>query len=134
MEQLDHVFRLKSGSFYEKKIGLVPFDVSNRCVNPASLRTERWRRPVRHGGGNHLGSKGEGRHFEITGNNDEVTIAGNCSKVEVLGHNNKITLDAVGIIQLVGDNNLVTYRQGLNGAHPKIETAGENNQVVPPKE
>jgi len=78
--------------------------------------------------------QGEGRHFEITGNNDEVTIAGNCSKVEVLGHNNKITLDAVGIIQLVGDNNLVTYRQGLNGAHPKIETAGENNQVVPPKE
>jgi hypothetical protein len=78
--------------------------------------------------------KGEGRHFEITGNNDEITIAGDCSKVEILGHNNKITLDAVGIIQLVGDNNLVSYRQGLNGAHPKIETAGENNQVVPAKE
>jgi hypothetical protein len=75
--------------------------------------------------------QGEGRHFEITGNNDEITIAGACSKVEILGHNNKITLDAVGIIQLVGNNNLVTYRQGLNGAHPKIETAGENNQVVP---
>ena len=78
--------------------------------------------------------QGEGRHFEITGNNDEVTIAGACSKVEILGHNNKITLDAVGIIQLVGNNNLVTYRQGLNGAHPKIETAGENNQVVPASE
>jgi hypothetical protein len=75
--------------------------------------------------------KGEGRHFEITGNDDEVTIAGDCSKVEVLGHNNKINLDAVGIITLVGNNNLVTYRQGLNGAHPTIETVGENNKVVP---
>jgi hypothetical protein len=78
--------------------------------------------------------KGEGRHFEITGNNDEITIAGDCSKVEILGHDNKITLDAVGILQLVGNNNLVTYRQGLNGAPPKIETAGENNHVVPAKE
>jgi Protein of unknown function (DUF3060) len=78
--------------------------------------------------------QGEGRHFEITGNNDEIRIAGDCSKVEVLGHNNKITLDAVGIITLVGNNNLVTYRQGLNGAHPKIETVGENNNVVPAKE
>ena len=78
--------------------------------------------------------QGEGRHFEITGNDDEITIAGDCSKVEVLGHNNKITLDAVGIITLVGSNNLVTYRQGLNGAHPKIETVGENNKVVAVKE
>jgi len=78
--------------------------------------------------------QGQGRHFEITGNNDEVTIAGDCSKVEVLGHNNKITLDAVGIITLVGNNNLVTYRQGLNGANPQIETVGENNKVVSTKE
>jgi Protein of unknown function (DUF3060) len=74
--------------------------------------------------------QGEGRHFEITGNNDQITIAGDCSKVEVLGAGNKITLDAVGIITLVGNNNLVTYRQGLNGGHPKIETVGENNKVV----
>ena len=81
-----------------------------------------------------LNYQGEGRHFEITGNNDEITIAGDSSKVEVLGHNDKITLDAVGIITLVGNNNLVTYRQGLNGAHPKIETVGENNNVVPARE
>ena len=78
--------------------------------------------------------QGEGRHFEITGNNDEITIAGNCSKVEVLGAGNKITLDAVGNIVLVGNNNFVSYRQGLNGAHPKIETVGENNKVVPAKQ
>jgi len=77
--------------------------------------------------------QGEGRHFEITGNNDEIKIAGDCSKVEVLGHNNKITLDSVGIITMVGNNNLVTYRQGLKGEDPTIETVGENNQVVPAK-
>jgi len=77
--------------------------------------------------------QGEGRHFEITGNNDEIKIAGDCSKVEVLGHNNKITLDSVGIITLVGNDNLVTYRQGLKGEDPTIETVGEHNQVVPAK-
>jgi hypothetical protein len=84
--------------------------------------------------GEKLDYKGEGRHFEITGNSDQITITGDCSKVEILGHNNKITLDAVGIIQLVGNDNVVTYRQGLNGARPKIEAAGENNRVVPAKE
>ena len=77
--------------------------------------------------------QGEGRHFEITGNNDEIKIAGDCSKVEVLGHNNKITLDTVANITLVGNNNFVTYRQGPNGGQPEIETVGENNQVVPAK-
>ena len=77
--------------------------------------------------------QGEGRHFEITGNNDEIKIAGDCSKVEVLGHNNKITLDSVGIITMVGNNNLVTYRHGLKGEDPTIETVGESNQVVPAK-
>ena len=83
--------------------------------------------------GEKLNYKGEGRHFEITGNNDEITVAGDCSKVEVLGHSNKITLDGVGIVSLVGNDNLVTYRQGLNGAQPSIETVGENNKVVPVK-
>ena len=77
--------------------------------------------------------QGKGRHFEITGNDDEITVTGNCSKVEVLGHNNKITLDTVAVITLVGSNNFVTYRQGPNGEQPKIETVGEKNQVVPAK-
>jgi hypothetical protein len=55
-----------------------------------------------------LSYQGEGRHFEIAGNNDEITITGECSKIEVLGHDNKISLDTVGIIQLVGHNNLIT--------------------------
>jgi|GEM_PF-4227702 Protein of unknown function (DUF3060) len=78
--------------------------------------------------------KGEGRHFEITGNNDEITISGDSSRVEVVGHDNKISLDAVGIIEVVGRNNLITYRQGLNGPHPKIDTAGDNNKVVAAKQ
>jgi hypothetical protein len=78
--------------------------------------------------------KGEGRHFEITGNNDEITIGGECSRVEVVGHDNKIILDSVGIIEVVGSNNLITYHQGLNGPHPKIDTAGENNKVVAAKQ
>ena len=74
--------------------------------------------------------QGEGRHFEITGNNDEITISGDCSKVEVVGHDNKISLVAVGVIQVMGENNLITYHRGLNSPKPKIDTTGENNKVV----
>jgi NADH dehydrogenase/NADH:ubiquinone oxidoreductase subunit G len=74
--------------------------------------------------------QGEGRHFEITGNNDEITISGECSKVEVVGHDNKISLVAVGVIQVMGQNNLITYHRGLSSPKPKVETTGENNKVV----
>jgi hypothetical protein len=77
-----------------------------------------------------LSYQGEGKHFEVAGNNDEITISGECSKIEILGHDNRISLDAVGVIQLVGHNNLITYRRGLGGQKPKIETMGENNKVV----
>jgi hypothetical protein len=74
--------------------------------------------------------QGEGRHFEITGNNDDITISGECSKVEVVGHDNKITLVAVGVIEVMGQNNLITYHRGLNAQKPKIDTTGENNKVI----
>ena len=74
--------------------------------------------------------QGEGRHFEITGNNDEITISGECSKVEVVGHDNKISLVSVGWIEVMGQNNLITYHRGLNGPRPKIDAAGENNKVI----
>jgi len=77
-----------------------------------------------------LNYQGEGRHFEITGNDDEITISGECSKVEVVGHDNKITLHAVGFIQVMGQNNLITYRRGLSGQKPKIDTMRGNNKVV----
>ena len=81
-----------------------------------------------------LNYQGNGKHFEIAGNNDEITITGECADIQVLGHDNKITLEAVGSIQLVGQNNLVTYRRGLTGPKPSIQAMGENNKVVVAKE
>ena len=138
MEQLDRVIRLKSGAFYEKQIGLVSFNVNSSCVGPLFFGQIAGADPAAKveiaGSDQKLNYPGEGRHFEIAGNNDEIKITGECSKIEILGHDNKITLDAVGIIQLVGHNNLVTYHQGLTGQKPKIETMGENNKVIAAKE
>jgi hypothetical protein len=74
--------------------------------------------------------EGGSKQFEIVGHDDEITITGECSMVQIVGHDNKIVLDGVGQIQATGNNNLVTYRRGLNGANPKVETMGSGNKVV----
>jgi Protein of unknown function (DUF3060) len=78
--------------------------------------------------------EGGGKDFEIVGHNDEIIITGECSKLEILGHHNKVVLDAVGEIFAGGNNNLVTYRRGLNGAEPKVATMGSGNKVVAAKQ
>ena len=78
--------------------------------------------------------EGGGKQFHVVGHDDEITITGECSKLESLGHHNKVVLDAVGEIFAQGNNNLVTYRRGLNGAEPKIETMGSSNKVVAAKQ
>lgn len=78
--------------------------------------------------------EGGGKDFVIVGNDDEIIVTGECSRVEILGHDNKVVLDAVGEIVASGHNNLVTYRRGMNGAEPKVETMGHGNKVVTAKQ
>jgi hypothetical protein len=80
-----------------------------------------------------LNYEGAGKDFEIVGHDDEIIVRGECSRVGIVGHDNKIVLDAVGEIQALGHNNLVTYRRGLNGAEPKIASMGSGNKVVAAK-
>lgn len=74
--------------------------------------------------------EGGGKQFEVVGHDDEITITGECSKLQIVGHDNKIVLDAVGEIQATGNNNLVTYRRGLNGANPTVQSMGSGNKIV----
>jgi Protein of unknown function (DUF3060) len=74
--------------------------------------------------------EGGGKQFEVVGHDDQITITGECAKLEIVGHHNKIVLDAVGEIQATGNNNLVTYRRGLNGASPKVQSMGASNKIV----
>jgi hypothetical protein len=74
--------------------------------------------------------EGGGKEFEVVGHDDEITITGDCSKLQIVGHDNKIVLDAVGEIHATGNNNLVTYRRGLNGANPTVQTMGAGNKIV----
>jgi hypothetical protein len=73
--------------------------------------------------------EGGGKKFEITGDNDEITISGECASLQIFGHNNKIVLDAVGSIQVAGDNNVITYRSGIHGAKLSAQSVGHNNQI-----
>jgi hypothetical protein len=72
---------------------------------------------------------GAGKKFEITGDNDEITISGECASLQIFGHNNKIVLDAVGSIEVAGDNNVITYRSGIHGGTPSAQSVGHNNQI-----
>jgi len=74
--------------------------------------------------------EGGGKQFEVVGHDDEITITGECSMLQIVGHDNKIVLDAVGEIQATGNNNLVTYRHGLNGASPTVQSMGSGNKIV----
>jgi hypothetical protein len=73
--------------------------------------------------------QGAGKKFEITGDNDEITISGECASLQIFGHNNKIVLDAVGSIEVAGDNNVITYRSGIHGGKPSAQSVGHNNQI-----
>jgi hypothetical protein len=73
--------------------------------------------------------EGAGKKFEITGDNDEITISGECASLQIFGHNNKIYLDAVGSIEVAGDNNVITYRSGIHGGKPSAQSVGHNNQI-----
>jgi hypothetical protein len=78
--------------------------------------------------------EGGGREFEVVGHDDEIRITGDCVKLLIVGHDNKIVLDAVGEIQATGNNNLVTYRRGLNGGSARVQTMGAGNKIVTAKQ
>ena len=74
--------------------------------------------------------KGGGGNFAINGNGNRITITGNAARVRVNGNRNRVTVAGVGVIQVPGNGNTVTWSRGLGGKKPRVSVLGNRNRVV----
>jgi hypothetical protein len=71
-----------------------------------------------------------GGNAEVRGNDNVLTLR-NCRQLTVSGNDNAITLQGpVRLIRVPGDNNGVTWSQGVDGKAPSVETSGSGNRVT----
>lgn len=69
------------------------------------------------------------RHVLIAGNGSQLVLQGECPFVEVSGDDNQVTIKSAGKISVAGDGNMVTWKQGIDKAKPKISDSGANNLI-----
>jgi len=70
-----------------------------------------------------------GRSVSVAGNYNNVILRGECSRLTVDGTGNNVTLESVGAITTMGNNNNVTWARGLRGQNPRISNPGNNNKI-----
>jgi hypothetical protein len=71
----------------------------------------------------------EGDEVIVSGNQNELTIKGECSRVYVPGNENIINVEAVAKIDTPGNENTVTWEDGIDGRKPKIRNLGTDNTI-----
>ncbi len=67
---------------------------------------------------------------DISGSENEITLTGECKSVSVSGASNKVKVEAVGTITVVGSGNEVLWKKGVGGKKPKVSRTGVNNKVA----
>lgn len=72
----------------------------------------------------------DGNAVQITGNHGSITLQGTCSEVVLVGNSNRIESETVGEISVTGNENQITWSNGLKGAKPTISQSGEANSVT----
>ena len=66
----------------------------------------------------------------ITGKGNTLTITGECAQLDVNGSGNKVTIEAVGAINISGNNNDVRYSRPAAGKQkPTIKNKGAANTI-----
>ena len=77
-----------------------------------------------------------GREIEIeeAATANTYTFTGECKKLKVDGVSNKIRVDRVGEISVIGISNSVVYGEGLKNQKPKIQKSGKDTSVETVKE
>lgn len=66
----------------------------------------------------------------VTGDEHALRISGPCKALELTGSEIRVDIDSVATITIKGDHNSVTWHQSPNRGGPRVEEAGENNQVA----
>ncbi|MFZ6731845.1 DUF3060 domain-containing protein [Undibacterium sp. Ji42W] len=70
-----------------------------------------------------------GQPVNIQGNGNQIILNGVCPQVSVNGNENQVTIEQLGKVQVVGNDNQVRWAQALNGAKPQVQSSGNDNQI-----
>ncbi|MEH6461916.1 DUF3060 domain-containing protein [Chitinimonas sp. JJ19] len=70
-----------------------------------------------------------GQPVSIQGNGNQISLSGACPQVNVSGNENQITIEQLGKVQVVGNDNQVRWAQALNGQKPQVQSSGNDNQI-----
>lgn len=71
----------------------------------------------------------DGDEVVVKGNENNLTIKGECSKLYVPGNKNIINVEAVAVIDTLGNKNTVTWEKGIDGKEPSISNLGTKNKI-----
>ncbi|RYU81895.1 DUF3060 domain-containing protein [Hymenobacter persicinus] len=67
-----------------------------------------------------------GQDVQVVGNANQATFTGRCGEATVMGADNRVSLENVTSISLIGSNNTVTWR----GTKPEISNVGTGNRIL----
>jgi len=65
----------------------------------------------------------------VNGNKCTITLTGSAAGVIVNGNSNTITCDAVNLVEVHGNQNIVTWKKGVSTANPSVVNLGNENHV-----
>jgi hypothetical protein len=72
----------------------------------------------------------KGHDISIKGNHVTVSATGDCGDVSVLGNHNRVVLDGVTSLQVLGNHNSVNWTRGVGGKPPRVQNLGNKNVVT----
>jgi len=71
-----------------------------------------------------------GQDVEVDGNQNTITLSGNCAVILVKGNHNRVAVESVAWLRLIGSDNQVSWARGAGGRPPSVVDVGSRNSVA----
>jgi len=71
-----------------------------------------------------------GQDVEVDGNQNTITLSGNCAVILVKGNHNRVAVESVAWLRLIGSDNQVSWARGAGGRQPSVVDVGSRNSVA----
>jgi hypothetical protein len=65
----------------------------------------------------------------VMGNSNTLSVTGTCGAVNVTGNSNHLAIAAAATIQVMGNDNSVTWQRGAGAEPPRVQNLGRGNTV-----
>ena len=67
----------------------------------------------------------------INSSGSAITLTGTCPSVAVWGSNNRVTIEAVDLIEVSGSGHSITFQRGIRQREPTVNVNGSGISVLP---